>query len=124
MLQSLRSLAGAGVWDQIMDVLTAARDAAVQMIDTSVVRVDQHGTCVADNKQQRMGRSRGGLTSKIHAVVGANDLTVQLGRTPGETQDNQLCTEPPMGLKAKSMLLADRGYDADWIKTLVNQQDA
>jgi transposase len=28
----------AGVWDQIMDALTAAHDAAVQMIDTSVVR--------------------------------------------------------------------------------------
>jgi transposase len=42
----------AGVWDQIMDALTAAHDAAVQMIDTSVVRVHQHGACVADNKQQ------------------------------------------------------------------------
>jgi transposase len=61
----------AGVWDQIMDALTAAHDAAVQMIDTSVVRVHQHGACVADNKQQHMGRSRGGLTSKIHAVVDA-----------------------------------------------------
>jgi hypothetical protein len=51
LLQSLRSLAG--VWDQIMDALTAAHDAAVQMIDTSVVRVHQHGACVADNKHYR-----------------------------------------------------------------------
>src|SRR5258708_36217162 len=29
----------AGVWDQIMDALTATHDAAVQMIDTSIVRV-------------------------------------------------------------------------------------
>jgi len=41
------------------------RDAAVQMIDTSVVRVHQHAACIADNNQQDMGRSRGGLTSKI-----------------------------------------------------------
>jgi transposase len=114
----------AGVWDQIMDALTAAHDAAVQMIDTSVVRVHQHGGCVADNKQQHMGRSRGGLTSKIHAVVDANGLPVQLRLTPGETHDNQLCTELLMGLQAKSMLLADRGYDADWIRALVNQQGA
>jgi len=33
----------AGVWDQIMDALAAGHDAAVQMIDTSVVRVHQHG---------------------------------------------------------------------------------
>jgi transposase len=29
-----------------------------------------------------------------------------------------------MGLQAKSILLADRGYDADWIRALVNQQGA
>ena len=59
----------AGVWDRIMDALAAGHDAAVQMIDTSVVRVHQHGACIADNNQQDMGRSRGGLTSKIHAVA-------------------------------------------------------
>ena len=31
----------AGVWDRIMDAVAAAHDAAVQMIDTSVVRVHQ-----------------------------------------------------------------------------------
>jgi transposase len=37
----------AGVWDRIMDALAAGHDAAVQMIDTSVVRVHQHGACIA-----------------------------------------------------------------------------
>lgn len=37
----------AGVWDQIMDALAAMHDAAVQMIDTSIVRVHQHGGCIA-----------------------------------------------------------------------------
>ena len=32
----------AGVWGRIMDALAAAHDAAVQMIDTSIVRVHQH----------------------------------------------------------------------------------
>ncbi|APG09550.1 transposase [Bradyrhizobium japonicum] len=50
----------AGVWDRIMDALAAGRDVAVQMIDTSVVRVHQHGACIADNNHQDMGRSRGG----------------------------------------------------------------
>jgi transposase len=42
----------AGVWDQIKDALAAGHDAAVQLIDTSVVRVHQHGACIADNNQQ------------------------------------------------------------------------
>jgi transposase len=59
----------AGVWKRIMDAVSAAHDTAVQMIDASIVRVHQHAACIARNKRQSMGRSRGGLTSKIHAVV-------------------------------------------------------
>jgi hypothetical protein len=83
-------------------------NADVQMIDTSVVRVHQHGDCIAGNKEQQMGRSRGGLTSKIHAVVDKNGVPVQLGLTPGEAHDNRLCSELLAGLRPRTMLLADR----------------
>jgi hypothetical protein len=53
------TIASAGVWDQIMERLAAGHDAAMQMIDTSVVRVHQHGACIADSNHQDMGRSRG-----------------------------------------------------------------
>jgi hypothetical protein len=79
-----------------MDALAAGHDAAVQMVDASVVRVHQHGACVANNNHQDMGRSRGGLTSKTHAVVDANGLPIHVALTPGEAHDNRL---------------ADRGYD-------------
>src|SRR4051812_46318382 len=61
------------------------------LIDTSVVRVHQHGASIADNNHQDMARSRGGLTSKIHAVVDTNGLPVHLALTPGEAHDNRLC---------------------------------
>jgi transposase len=114
----------AGVWDQIMDALAAAHDAAVQIIDTSVVRVHQHGSCIAGNRAQHMGRSRGGLTSKIHAVVDANGLPVRLGLTAGEVHNNRLCSVLLTGLRPRTMLLADRGYDADWIRALAICQGA
>jgi transposase len=65
-----------------------------------------------------MGRSRGGLSSKIHAVVDANGLPVQLALTAGETHDNRLAGKLLSRLKSGTMLLADRGYDADWIRAL------
>jgi transposase len=114
----------AGVWDRIMEALVASHDAAVQMIDTSVVRVHQHGACIAGNREQHMGRSRGGLTSKVHAVVDANGLPVRLDLSPGEAHDNRLCPVLLAGLLPKTMVLADRGYDADWIRALVNEQGA
>ena len=112
----------AGVWGRIMDAMATAHDASVQIIDTSIVRVHQHGACIIRNRNQSMGRSRGGLTSKIHAVVDTNGLPVRLALTAGEAHDNRLADKLLSRLKSGSMLLADRGYDADWIRALAAQK--
>ena len=104
-----------------MDALAAAHDAAVQMLDTSMVRVHQHA--FADSASQSVGRSRGGLTSKLHVVIDANGLPVRLGITPGEAYDNRLCSALLTGLKSRTMVLADRGYDR-WIREFVNESGA
>jgi transposase len=114
----------ADVWAKLMSALAGAHDAAVQMIDTSIVRVHQQGACVNRNRRQSMGRSRGGLTSKIHAVVDTNGLPVRLALTAGEAHDNRLAGRLLSRLKSGAMLLADRGYDADWIRTLAAKKGA
>src|SRR4051794_40284201 len=40
-----------------------------------------------------MGRSRGGLTTKIHACVDPNGMPVRLELTTGEAHDSRLVTE-------------------------------
>jgi transposase len=52
----------AGIWDLIIEALAETHDGSVQMIDTSVVRVHQHGGCAGGGEIRPMGRSRGGLT--------------------------------------------------------------
>jgi transposase len=55
----------AGIWDcLIMEALAKAHDGSVQMIDTSIVRVHQHGGCAGGGETRLMGRSRGGLRPK------------------------------------------------------------
>src|SRR5215475_2832693 len=71
-----------------------------------------------------MGRSRGGLTSKIHALVDTHGLPVRLALTTGEAHDNRLADKLLSRLKSGLMVLADRGYDADWIRALVRQHGA
>jgi transposase len=114
----------AGVWTGIIEALAAAHDAAVKVIDTSIVRVHQHGACITKNQRQLMGRSRGGLTSKIHALVDSNGIPVRLALSPGEAHDNRLAGKLLSRLKSGSMLLADRGYDADWIRELAMKKGA
>src|SRR5262249_5018394 len=108
----------AGVWSKIMNTLAGAHDTAVQMIDTSIVRVHQHGACITRNRKQSMARSRGGLTSKINALADPTGLPVGLAPTAGEAHDNRLAGKLLSRLKSRTMLLAARGYDADWIRAL------
>jgi transposase len=64
------------------------------------------------------------VASKVHAVVDANGLPVRIGLTPGEAHDNRLCLVILAGLRPRTMVLADRGYDADWIRGFVIQEGA
>jgi transposase len=47
---------------------------------------------------------------------------VRLGLTAGETHDNCLAGKLLSRLKSGTMLLADRGYDADWIRALAAER--
>jgi transposase len=107
-----------------METLAKAHDGSIQMIDTSIVRVHQHGGCAGGGETRLMGRSRGGLTTKIHACVDSNGLPVRLELTTGEAHDNRRVTELLSDLKSGAMLLADRGYDADWIRAFAGEHGA
>jgi transposase len=114
----------AGVRGRIIDALAVAHHAAVQMIDTSIVRVHQQGACITRNQRQSIGRSSGGLTSEIHAAVDSNGLPVWLALSPGEAHDVRLAGKLLSRLRSGSMLLADRGYAADWIRELAIKKGA
>ena len=81
----------AGVWDRLMDAVIAAHEAKgqkLQMIDSTSVRV--HQQAAAQKKQcgdYCIGRSRGGLTSKIHLRVNEFGLPLQIELSAGQMHD-------------------------------------
>jgi transposase len=64
------------------------------------------------NGEQAIGRSRGGLTTKIHALVDALGNPVELLLTPGQASDLGHA-EPLIEAVEMQALLADKAYDAD-----------
>ena len=93
-----------------MNALTADHDAAVQMIDTSIVRVHQHEACIAGNSEQLDGPvARRADDQDLNAVVDTSGLPVRLALTTGEAHDNRLVLTLLSSLKAGAMLLTDRG---------------
>ena len=71
-----------------------------------------------------MGRSRGGLTTKIHAVVDAGGLPLRLELTPGQVHDVKAAATLLAGLWPDSFVLGDKAYDADRLRQQIEQQGA
>ena len=71
-----------------------------------------------------MGRSRGGLTTKIHALVDANGLPIQLKLTEGQAHDGRSAADMLDGLGAGQILLADRAYDSDDLRQALAERGA
>ena len=71
-----------------------------------------------------LGRSRGGLTTKIHVVVDAQGLPIRLGLTAGQTHDGQIVDKLLDHLGPRTIVLADKAYDADRIRELIQDQGA
>ena len=71
-----------------------------------------------------MGRSRGGLTTKIHALVDANGLPILLKLTAGQAHDGRSAADMVDGLGEGQILLADRGYDSDALRARLKKQGA
>ena len=71
-----------------------------------------------------MGRSRGGLTTKIHALVDANGMPVALKLTEGQAHDGRSAEGMLEGLTAGQVLLADRAYDSDQLRRIMAARGA
>jgi transposase len=71
---------------------------------------------------QAIGRSRGGLTTKIHALVDALGNPVELMLTPGQAHD-LTCAEALIENANPDALIADKAYDADpFVDTLSERE--
>jgi transposase len=71
-----------------------------------------------------MGRSRGGLTTKIHALVDADGRPVRLMLTPGQANDAPVAEALLEDLADGATLIADRAYDTNAIRALAAERGA
>jgi transposase len=71
-----------------------------------------------------MGRSRGGLTTKIHALVDAEGLPIALKLTEGQAHDGRSAADMLGDLREGQILLADRAYDSDALRQSLAERGA
>lgn len=115
-----------GVWVDIFHTLASAGGPPAQvLIDSSAVKAHR---CAAGAKggkhNQAIGRSRGGRTTKFHALTDAECRPIAFLLTGGHVAD---CTAGGLLLRqmpATSILHADNGYDSDAIRRQVEHKGA
>lgn len=66
-----------------------------------------------------IGRSKGGLTTKIHAAVDALGLPLRIAVTPGQWGDSPQARGLIEGLTGVGHVIADAAYDADHLRTFI-----
>ena len=71
-----------------------------------------------------MGRSRGGLTTKIHALVDANGMPIALKLTEGQAHDGRSAVDMLSDIGTDQVLLADRAYDSDALRQTLAERGA
>jgi len=71
-----------------------------------------------------MGRSRGGLTTKIHTVVDANGNPIVLKLSEGQAHDGRSAADLLDSVGAEQILLADRAYDSDALRAAMAKRGA
>lgn len=69
-----------------------------------------------DQRGRLIGRTKGGMNTKLHAVAGAEGRPIRFFMTAGEVSDYTGAAALLASLPNAEWLLADRGYDADWFR--------
>src|SRR4051812_15055310 len=108
--------ATSGVWDRVFPTLAKDKSDQYLMIDSTIVRAHQQAATgrKKGGPDQALGRSRGGLTTKIHLLCHGLGQPLDFLLTAGQAAD---CTQaiPLLSDRTTNYVLADKGYDAEAI---------
>ncbi len=103
----------AGVFQTIMEHLQDP-DLGQLLLDSTIIRAHQHaaGAKGSTAKDEALGRSRGGFSTKIHVACDGLGKPVKIILTPG--QDHDVTQGPALIANSEAdKIIADKAYDSD-----------
>jgi transposase len=112
------------VFDRIFKALSGEPEFEYAMIDGTIVTAHQNASGAKGGAEhQAIGRSRGGLTTKIVALVDALGNLVRFVLLPGHRHDS-VGVAPLIEGVSFDALLADKAFDADWLRADLDDRGA
>jgi transposase len=116
-----------GVWWRIFEAMSDDPDFEYLIVDSTIVRAHQHaaGGEKRGSEDQATGRSRGGLSTKIHMAVRGlgSGCPVRFMLTASQKGDAPQAAALIEGLPA-DVVMADTAYDADHLRQAIAAKGA
>ncbi|MBC8949842.1 IS5 family transposase [Xenorhabdus sp. TS4] len=113
-----------GIFNLLFKMLSEYTDTEWLFIDGSIIRVHQHSSGAATKEDEAIGKSRGGLSTKIHLAVDSYGLPVHFELSGGQAHDivhaESLIVQSP----ASDFVIADKGYDSEAFREIVKREGA
>ncbi|WP_334655822.1 IS5 family transposase [Sphingomonas panaciterrae] len=110
----------AGVFTRIMEGLAAVgAEPKTVMIDATYLKAHRTASSLRvkrGNLGRLIGRTKGGMNTKLHTVADANGRPLSFFMTAGQVSDYTGAAALLDDLPKTQWLLGDRGYDADWFR--------
>lgn len=112
------------IWEKIFEALMQDSDMEYAMIDSTIVRAHACSSGYKKNSQEQeaLGRSRGGFSTKIHAICDALGNPLKFILTQGQRNDitqAQALTESIFDIP----LIGDKGYDSDDLRVYLKKKN-
>lgn len=112
-----------GIWNEILANFSKDYDGESFMIDGSIVRAHAcaSGYKKGQQEEQALGRSKGGFSTKIHALVDALGLPLKFILTPGQNSEIKQAPELIKDIE-NANILGDKAFDCDdFIDQIISQ---
>jgi transposase len=105
-----------GLWQEILRLLSRHAVGRVRFVDGSHIKLHQFGTNPAGGQNaQAIGRTKGGLNTKLCALVEGQGRLVAAVLALGQTYEVEAASPLLDGLK-NVLLVGDKGYDVDALR--------
>lgn len=119
-----KSWSETGVIEGFLRHLTKEYDREFIMIDSTIIRAHPCSAGYKKNQQDReaLGRSKGGFTPKIHAVVDSLGQALRFSLTPGQRHDINQASALIQNFEG-AHVIADKGYDSNALIEQIQNQN-
>lgn len=113
-----------GLFARMLTILTSGAEGELRHLDCSHIKLHQHGANPQGGQAaQAMGRTKGGLNTKLSAVVDARGRALAVSLAPGQQHD-QHAVLPVLACVRHRRVVADKGFDSDIFRTGLRAQRA